>query len=172
MFSADLRFRAFGFLILFGLIGHFAQLVSDDRFWDAQSRTEMWISPGWHLEIHPVVSLAIAVLLLLAVLSGIVWRKRFLLGIVAVLYVLHFFSYPYRIRNHMTFVLATQVFLLLSLLVTRTFGTKSSELNNPPTVLIDRHICNGLALILVINYFFSGFHKLNKVFFSFVTVLS
>jgi hypothetical protein len=172
MFSAISRFRAFALLVLFGLIGHFAQLISEDRFWNAEYRTAMWISPGWHLEIHPVISLVIAVLLLCAVVSGIVFRKRFILGIVAVLYVLHFFSYPFRIRNHMTFMLATQGYLFLSLLVTRTLRTKASDLRNPSTALIDNQICNGLALILVINYFFAGFHKLNTAFLSFESSLS
>jgi hypothetical protein len=172
MFSAAPRFRTFALLVLFGLIGHFAQLISEDRFWDAEYRTAMWISPGWHLEMNPVISLAIAVLLVFAVFSGIVLRKRFILGIVAVFYILHFFSYPFRIRNHMTFMLATQGFLLVSLLVTRTLRTKANDLRHSSTALIDNQICTGLAWILVINYFFAGFHKLNTAFFSFDSSVS
>jgi hypothetical protein len=171
-FSAVSRFRAFALLILFGLIGHFAQLITEDRFWDAEYRAAMWISPGWHLDIHPLISLALAACLLSAVLAGLMVRKRVMLAIVAVLYILHFFSYPFRIRNHMTFMLATQGFLLLSLLVTRTERTKASELSQSTNVLIDNQICNGLAVILVINYFFAGFHKLNTAFLSFDSTVS
>jgi hypothetical protein len=166
-FSAVPRFRAFALLILFGLIGHFAQLVTEDRFWDAEYRAAMWISPGWHLDIHPLISLALAACLLCAVVAGLVVRKRVMSAIVALFYILHFFSYPFRIRNHMTFMLATQGFLLLSLLVTRTARTRASELSQSTNVLIDNHICNGLAVILLINYFFAGFHKLNTAFLSF-----
>jgi hypothetical protein len=172
MFSAVPRFRAFALLVLFGLVGHFAQLISEDRFWDAEYRTGMWISPGWHLEIHPVISLVIAVCLLGAVVGSMVLRTRLMLGVVAVLYVLHFFSYPFRIRNHMTFMLATQGFLLLSLMATRTLRAKASDLRNAAILQVDNQICGGLAAILIVNYFFAGFHKLNTAFFSFDPSLS
>src|SRR5262245_49642149 len=64
MVSPDSRLRAFSMLICFGLIGHICQLISEDRFWDPQARTAMWISPGWHLALHPLVPLTVGFALL------------------------------------------------------------------------------------------------------------
>jgi len=64
------------------------------------------------------------------------------------------------------------VFLLLSLLITGTYQGKRVELENSRTASIDNQICRGLALILLIDYFFAGFHKLNTAFLSFDANLS
>jgi hypothetical protein len=172
MISPDPRLRAFTVLILFGLIGHFCQLISEDKFWNAEYRADMWISPGWHLELHPVIPLVAAAGLLIAVLCGICFRSRAWLGAIGFLYICHFFTYPFRIRNHMTFMLTSLAFLSVSLLATDTIRSQGSELKNPRIARIDNQICIGLALILVINYFFAGFHKLNTAFLALDSALS
>jgi hypothetical protein len=164
MISKDARLQTFGLLLVPAFVGHAIQLLGEDTPWAAHAWARYWIEPGWHLHLSPWIPVGIAVCLAGAVVGLAIRRTRpWVLGI-AMLYALHYFTYPYRIRNHMTHVLATLSVVAGVWLIGWASRATDARGRGPHTRLVDRHAATGGALILVVTYFFAGFHKINGTF--------
>lgn len=166
----DYRMRAILVLLVPGFVGHTLQLTSEDTPWTWSAWHRYYTTPGWHLFLYPQVVLGIAVLLAVAVIGmGVTavrdqpvarfwsWRSsRLWAALVIVLYAAHYLTYPYRIRNHMSHMLASLGMLGLSWAVSAMNGVKGKS--------ADRLALWGIALITCITYFFAGLHKTNAAF--------
>lgn len=150
--SRDERVQAFCLLLVPAFVAHALQLLGEDTPWAPHAWSRYWFEPGWHLYLPPWVPAALAVALALAVLGLAVFRTRPWVVALAAIYVLHYLTYPYRIRNHMTLTLAGMLVIGGLFLIDR----------RPARA--DRHVATGLAAVLCITYFFAGFHKINANF--------
>jgi hypothetical protein len=158
--SPDLRVRAIALLLVPGFVGHFIQLAGEDSPWTDWAALRYWHTPGWHLELHPSVPIAIAAALVLAVIGLVVRRTRRWMVAIAILYAAHYLTYPYRIRNHMTHMLAElTIFGGISAIVWLS-GKK-------PSHSTERAAMNGMAAVLCVTYVSAALHKVNANFLAF-----
>jgi len=81
---------------------------------------------------------------------------------VTALYVAHYLTYPWRIRNHMTTMLSGLVVVALVMLAARARGALVAPRSSARRV--DAMAVRGLAAVIAVQYFFAGFHKLNPGF--------
>lgn len=159
---ADLRLRAYLLLLVPSMVGHTLQLTNEDEPWSPDSWDRAAITPGLHLFLSPWVPLVIAVGLAAATVALAMRpsRERFLAF--AGLYAAHYLTYPWRIRNHMTTMLGGLGVVALVWLVARASGA----LTAPPSQArrVDAMAVRGLGLVITVQYFFAGLHKLNPGF--------
>lgn len=167
----DPRLRAVMLLLVPGFVGHTLQLTAEDIPWDPSAWERYWWTPGWHLYLSPWVPVVLAVLLGLAVLAmgatALADRPHVRLElrsprrwalVVAGLYAAHYLTYPFRIRNHMSHMLASLGAVALVWLV-----LAATERRLDPR-RADRLALDGLAAITCVTYFYAGLHKLNLAF--------
>jgi len=164
--SKDLRLQAFGLLMVPAFIGHAIQLLGEDTPWAPHAWARYWTQPGWHLHLDPEIPSLIAVALAAAVIGLAVRRTRPWILAIVVLYWLHYLTYPYRIRNHMTHMFATLTMVGGVWLIAWASGAVDPRGRGPRPRLVDRYAVDGAALVLCITYFFAGFHKINADFLS------
>lgn len=158
MISEDRRVSAANLLLVVGLAGHAAELVVENPPW--QPWDERWVTPGWHRflpEVFPFVAAG-----LLAVCGVVLlWRRsRGAALAVAFAYALHHLTWPLRIRNHMSFLLAVYALeagVWLAAGLPRDLDQRRA---------VDRLLAGGLAGVLVVTYLAAGIHKLNAAFLS------
>jgi hypothetical protein len=168
----DPRLRLVMLFLVPGFVGHTIQLTAEDVPWDAGAWERYWWTPGWHLYVEPWMVAAIAVLLGLAVLGmggTAAWdaplrrvielrsARLWAIGVI-VLYAAHYLTYPYRIRNHMSHMLASTGVIGITWLV---LALREGRLDPRRA---DRLAMDGVALITCVTYFFAGLHKLNANF--------
>ena len=159
---SDGRVRAFAALMLPCFIGHAIQLLDEDKPWTELAARRYWITPGWHLHLPPAVPIALAGLLVLAVVAVAVRRDRASMLALFAAYAAHYFTYPFRIRNHMTTMLFGLGVLALVWGVARASGALREP--DPRARTVDRMAARGLAAVITVQYLFAGLHKLNPVF--------
>lgn len=161
---ADARLRTFAALLLPAFVGHTLQLLTEDLPWTELAERRFWVTPGWHLYLPPAAPLAIAVALAIAVVALAATRARSRAALLAliVLYAAHYLTYPWRIRNHMTTMLAGLGVIALVWIVARTGGALTAR--SPRAREVDGAAATGLAAVIVVQYFFAGLHKMNPVF--------
>ncbi|MFN9813599.1 MAG: hypothetical protein ACK6CU_28650 [Deltaproteobacteria bacterium] len=168
----DPRLRLVLGLLVPGFAGHALQLTAEDVPWDPSAWERYWWTPGWHVHLWPEAVVALAVALAVAVLAmgaaaardaphprlRDVRSPRLWLLVVAALYAVHYLTYPYRIRNHMSHMLASLgvVLLVWSILLWRRRSLEPRR--------ADRLALEGLATLTCVTYFFAGLHKLNLAF--------
>jgi hypothetical protein len=164
---ADVRLGAYLSLLVPSFVGHVLQIVSEDQPWAEWARERAYINAGWHLLLPEWVPWAIAMGLGLSVLglARALWlgrgvRPAFLA--LSALYAAHYLTYPWRIRNHMTTMLAGLGIVALTWSLARARGALVPGRAQARTV--DGAAVKGLGLVLAIQYFFAGLHKLNLGF--------
>ncbi|MCB9616135.1 MAG: hypothetical protein H6722_27170 [Sandaracinus sp.] len=170
--SADGRLRAIATLLPMALLGHTLQLLGEDTPWAPHAWARYWRTPGWHLHLPPWSIVAIAVSLVVATLGLAIRRTRPWLAAVIVTYAAHYLTYPYRIRNHMTLMLASLLALAIAWGIgaaTREGGRRLIDLRGrgPAARLVDRYAVRGVAAVLCVTYFYAGLHKTNEAFLAF-----
>ncbi|MBX7196586.1 MAG: hypothetical protein K1X94_31325 [Sandaracinaceae bacterium] len=168
----DPRLRLVALLLVPGFVGHALQLTAEDVPWDPAAWERYWWTPGWHLALSPWVPTILAVMLGLAVLAmgasaahdaphRQVWdarSPRLWLVVLAIVYAAHYLTYPYRIRNHMSHVLASVGVIAIVWLV---LAAREGRLDPRRA---DRLALEGLAVITCVTYFYAGLHKWNAAF--------
>ncbi len=159
---ADPRLWLYARLLVPAFVGHAVQLLAEDRPWEPAAMRRYWITPGWHLYLSPYVPLAIAALLALAVAWLALHPTRRSVLVVAALYATHYLTYPWRIRNHMTTMLAGLAVVSLVWLTARASGALTP--GRAEARRVDRLATTGLAAVITVTYFFAGLHKLNAHF--------
>lgn len=165
--SRDERLQVIGLLLVPAFVGHAIQLLAEDVPWADWAHARYFYTPGWHLLLPPLVPALIAVALAIAVLGLAVRRSRpWLLAVVA-LYFAHYLTYPYRIRNHMTHMLAELTMLGGVLVLARLLGAVDLRGRGPATLRVDRWAASGMASVVCITYAFAALHKINTRFTSF-----
>ena len=156
----DGRLRAIATLLPLGFVGHAIQLLGEDRPWTNLAEPRYHYTPGWHLALSPWVVVGLAVLLYVCVLGLMVRRNRFWLLATVSAYAAHYLTYPFRIRNHMTMMLASLVVIGGCFLVAgreARAGAKSSR-------VVERWAVRGVGIVLCITYTFAAVHKSNARF--------
>ncbi len=168
----DPRLVAIAALLPVGFVGHTIQLLSEDRPWDPAQWPRYDWTPGWHLALPPWLVVAFAVGLGVAVLglAVAVFRRgdphparlsdRTWLLATATFYFLHYLTYPFRIRNHMTLMFA----MLFVIAGCHVVAGRRSRTEEPRTRVLDRWIVRGVALVLALTYTFAALHKTNVRF--------
>ncbi len=168
----DPRLRLVLLFLVPGFVGHTIQLTAEDVPWDPSAWERYWWTPGWHLYLSPWLPVLIAVALGLAVLgmgAGAIRdtpharlldarSPRLWALLVAGLYAAHYLTYPFRIRNHMSHMLASLGAMALVWCV-----LLATERRLAPR-RADRLALDGIAAITCVTYFFAGLHKLNGAF--------
>lgn len=160
----DARMRLFSRLLLPGIVGHLLQLASEDAPWADWAEPRAWVTPGWHQYLPEWLPYVLLGALALAVMGLFVRpSKRWMLGVV-LLYVGHYVSWPFRIRNHMTHTL----FVLLAV-----GGALALSRSRPRDARgAERAAMTGVALVLCVTYAFAALHKVNAAFLSHDPALS
>ena len=154
--SRDERLQAIAILLIPGLVGHAIQLVGEDVPWADWARLRYFHTPGWHLLLPPVVPVLLAAGLAVSVIRLAVRRYRpWMLAIVA-LYAAHYLTYPYRIRNHMSLMLAELAMLAGVWWIGRGHGRRE----------VDAWAVRGMASVLCVTYASAALHKINTNFTS------
>lgn len=174
--ALDPRLRAVLVLLAPAFLGHAVQLAAEDARADAWER--YWTTPGWHLWLPPAMPLGIGVLLAVAVLAmslsalrdaprrrtrdarvGVaLGAPRAWLVVVTLLFIAHYVTFPFRIRNHMGHLLALLGGASLALAVLRL-----SRERVPPRPM-DALVLQSIVLMTCVTYAFAGLHKLNAAF--------
>lgn len=167
MIARDERLTAIALLLVPGFLGHFMQLAGEDHPWAAYARMRYWHTPGWHLYLPQWVPWTIAALLAGAVIGMAIRRTRPWMLAVIGLYVAHYVTYPYRIRNHMTHMLAELTMIGGVWIVGWLSGAVDLRGRGPRALRVDRWAANGVAAVLCVTYFFAALHKTNDRFLSF-----
>lgn len=167
MIARDERLRVIGLLLVPGLFGHTIQLLGEDVPWAPWAQLRYFNTPGWHLLLPPHVPALIAVGLAIAVIGLGVRRTRPWMLAVAGLYLAHYLTYPYRIRNHMTHMLAELTMLGGVWLLGWASGAVDLRGRGKHTLRVDRWAVTGMAAVTCITYFFAALHKVNSNFLSF-----
>ena len=165
--SRDPRVSAVCLLLVPGMIGHTLQLLGEDTPWTSAAYFRYFHTPGWHLWLSPWVPVAIAVGLALAVIGLAVRRTRpWMLALIA-LYLLHYLTYPYRIRNHMSHMLAELTMLGGVWVLGWALGATDLRGEGRHAPRVDAWAARGMAAVLCVTYFFAALHKMNAEFLSF-----
>ncbi|MFK8000773.1 MAG: hypothetical protein AB8H86_14330 [Polyangiales bacterium] len=155
--SPDGRLRFIALLLFPALIGHAIQLTGEDSPGTAMAMARYWTTPGWHLALPPWLVTGFALGLALTMVGLLLRRtRRWLLALIA-FYVAHYFTYPFRIRNHMSMMLASLVAVGGVIALGRIAGLKNRS-------FIDRYAIRGVAMVLVITYMSASLHKMNDGF--------
>lgn len=164
---ADLRLRAYICLLLPSLVGHALQIVSEDEPWTEAARDRAYVNAGWHLLLPEWVPWAIAAALGLAAIGlGVALardrgvRPAFLA--LTACYLAHYLTYPWRIRNHMTTMLAGLGVVALVWMVARARGALVPGRSRAR--IVDGAAVRGLGVVIAVQYFFAGLHKINAGF--------
>ncbi len=170
--SVDGRLRAIALLLPMALLGHTLQLLGEDTPWAPHAWARYWRTPGWHLYLPPWMVVAIAGALIVATLGLATRRTRPWLAAVIMTYAAHYLTYPYRIRNHMTLMLASLLAVAVAWGLGATLregGRRLIDLQGrgPGARLVDRQAVRGVAVVLCVTYFFAGLHKTNEGFLAF-----
>lgn len=155
MISKDRRLELWWWLLVPAMVGHFLQLCGEDVPWAPWAAARYYNTPGLHLALPPVVPYGIFVALAIAVLATLVWRRRRLAYAVLVLYLAHYLTWPFRIRNHMSHMF----FSVCALGGVWLLGRRDRE--------TDAVAVNGLAAVTCVTYAFAALHKMNAHFFAF-----
>ena len=170
----DTRLRIYALLLVPGFVGHTLQLTAEDVPWGTVARGRYFWTPGWHLMLSPWIPTILAFALIACVLGlGItafrnvestrlldIHAPRFWLACTALAYSAHYLTYPFRIRNHMSHMLASLGGVLVVWLAVRLGSrTKPSALR-----VYDDAALHVLAMVACVTYFFAGLHKLNWAF--------
>lgn len=171
MISPDRRLQAYGLLLVPAFMGHTLQLMGEDRPWEPHAWPRYWYQPGWHLFLPPWLIVAIAVALAGVVVGLAVRRTRPWLVALVVIYLAHYLTYPYRIRNHMSHMFFGLSMLGAVWLGGRLLGVRAPRDSRGETWWtavrdVDRFAVRGLAMVLCTTYFFAGLHKTNANFLS------
>lgn len=151
---SDARLRAIAILLPIGLVGHFIQLAGEDF---PRALERYYVTPGWHLFLPPYVPAAIASALACATIGLAYKRTPPWLAAVALFYAAHYLTYPFRIRNHMTLMLAELVVIAGVWLIGR----------RGPAARVDRWAMTGAAAVLCVTYASAALHKVNSEFLAF-----
>ncbi|MBZ0121803.1 MAG: hypothetical protein K8H88_32720 [Sandaracinaceae bacterium] len=162
--SKDARLRLMAMLLVPGLVGHTIQLLGEDTPWRDHAYWRYFNTPGWHLYLSPWVPVTLAVALWIAVLGMAMARRRPWLVAVIGLYVAHYLTYPYRIRNHMSHTLFELVMLGGCVLIGALGGAAPLRGGGPRSRLVDRYAVTGMAAVLCVTYLWAGLHKINANF--------
>lgn len=155
--SRDERVQAIAILLVPALVGHAIQLAGEDVPWADWARLRYFHTPGWHLLLPPEVPVLIAVGLAVATIGLAVRRSRPWMVAIIALYAAHYLTYPYRIRNHMTFMLAQLAMLAGVWWIGR--GARR--------IHVDGWAVRGMAAVLCVTYGSAALHKINTRFTSF-----
>ena len=159
---ADVRLRAYLALLVPCFIGHTLQLLNEDEPFRAESWARAAITPGWHLFLPAWVPAIVALGLLVSVVALAMRPSRASFFAVAGFYLLHYLTYPWRIRNHMTTMLGGLVVVSLVWLAARWLGALVPGRTSARRV--DGMAVRGLAWVITVQYFFAGLHKMNPGF--------
>ena len=151
----------FNLLMLPAFYAHSLQLMREDKPWLDDAFIKYWTTPGWHLYLSPWFILALAAAMWLCVLGLTAFRTRHWTIALWLMYLAHYMTYPYRIRNHMTTLLMGLTLQAVVLLIGWAIGAADLKGRGPHVERIDQWIARGLAGIIVIIYLSAGFHKLN-----------
>lgn len=165
--SRDERVHAICLLLIPGFVGHTIQLLSEDLPWAEWARLRYFHTPGWHLLLPPAVPALIAVALATAVIGLAVRRSRPWMLAIVLLYAAHYLTYPYRIRNHMTHMLAELTMLGGVWVIGALSRGVDLRGRGPRALAVDRWAARGMASVLCITYASAALHKLNDNFTSF-----
>lgn len=166
----DPRLRVVSCLLVPALLGHGLQIAVEDGGAGGWERAA-W-SPGWHQHVPPVVLVAVAVALVLGALATAfsAWRDapvhaepsshsaRTWAVLLAVLYAAHVVTFPFRVRNHMSHLLALLGAVALVSFVRHATG-RTLALRRSDALSLE-----AIALLTSVTYFFAGLHKLNASF--------
>lgn len=164
MIARDERLRAVSLLLVPAFVGHAIQLLAEDVPWEPWARLRYYYTPGWHLLLPPEVPVAIGVALAVALIGVAVRRTRPWVLAVVVLYATHYLTYPYRIRNHMTHMLAELTMLGGVWALGWLSGAVDLRGRGRHALRVDRWAASGMAVVLCITYFFAALHKVNRNF--------
>ncbi|HJL16890.1 MAG TPA: HTTM domain-containing protein [Sandaracinaceae bacterium LLY-WYZ-13_1] len=167
MIARDARLRVIALLLVPGFVGHFIQLASEDVPWAAWARMRYWNTPGWHLLLPMWVPAVIAAGLAIAVIGLAIRRTRPWMWAVVGLYLAHYLTYPYRIRNHMSHMAFEMTMLGGVWLLGRLSGASDWRGRGPAATKVDRWAVTGMGAVLCVTYVFAGLHKINDMFLSF-----
>lgn len=164
MLSHDGRLRTIAHLLPIAMIGHTIQLLGEDLPWTPRAALRYWTTPGWHLFLSPWVVAGIAVALAVATIGLALSRRRtWLLAFIA-LYIAHYLTYPFRIRNHMSAMLAALLAIGGVHLIGALSGAIDRHGRGPYARLCDRHACRAVAAMVVVTYGAAALHKMNAGF--------
>lgn len=155
--SEDGRLRFIALLLFPALIGHTIQLTGEDSPGTAMAMARYWTTPGWHLAIPPWLVTGFAVGLAASTVGLLLRRTRPWLLALVVFYIAHYFTYPFRIRNHMSMMLASLVAIGGAMAIGRLWRMRDRA-------LVDRYAIRGVAMVLVITYMSASLHKMNEGF--------
>lgn len=155
--SADGRLRFIALLLFPALIGHAIQLTGEDSPGTAMAMARYWTTPGWHLALPPWLVTGFAIGLAVSTLGLFLRRTRRWLIVLIAFYVAHYFTYPFRIRNHMSMMLASLMAVGGTIALGRLWRMKDKA-------LVDRYAVRGVAMVLVITYMSASLHKMNAGF--------
>lgn len=165
----DPRLRMVCCLLVPALMGHGLQIAVEDGGADGWERVA-W-SPGWHQHLHPMVLVVVASGLSISALATTIsaWRDapvdepssrsaRTWALLVTVLFAAHSLTFPFRVRNHMSHLLAVLGAVALVSSIRLATG-RSLTLRRADELSLE-----GVALVTLVTYFFAGLHKLNASF--------
>lgn len=164
--STDLRLQTFGLLLVPAFVAHVIQMLGEDRPWEPLALERYWYQPGWHLFLPPWVPAVIGVLLFSAVIGLAIRRRRNWLVAIIALYWMHYLTFPFRIRNHMSHMFFGLTMLGVVWITGWLSGAANLRGEGPRVRVVDAMAVKGLALVLCITYFFAGLHKINANFLS------
>lgn len=165
--SRDERLQAICALMGLGFVGHFIQLFGEDVPCRPWARLRYWNTPGWHLYLPEWVPWTILGALAVTIVMTAFRRTRpWVLATIA-LYAAHYLSYPFRIRNHMTTVLASLTMIGGCWLIGRASRAVDLRGRGPRARRVDRWAVTGVAVAITITYFYAGLHKANENFLAF-----
>jgi hypothetical protein len=158
MISVDRRLHAICLLLVVGLAGHGAEIVTENppfRPWDDAA-----ISPGWHDLLPGWLPVLAAGLLVATAAALLVLRSRGAALAVAITYVIHHLTWPLRVRNHMALLLAVYALLIIG------WAAAGWPRDRRQRSITDGLLVEGIAILLVLTYLSAAFHKLNTEFLS------
>lgn len=173
----DPRLRIYALMLVPGFLGHTLQLTAEDTPWTTIARGRYFWTPGWHQLLTPWIPLLIAIALIACVFAlGItsfrnpalarlrdVKGPRFWLLCTALLYSAHYLTYPFRIRNHMSHMLASLGGVLV-VWFAFWLGERNAKPSHERLAAYDDAALRVLALIACVTYFYAGLHKFNWAF--------
>ncbi len=164
---ADVRLRWYCALLVPCFVGHVLQIHSEDEPWAEWAWENALVNGGWHQLMPDWVPWAVAAALGVSIaLLGValLWRRheRVAFLTLTTFYFLHYVTYPWRIRNHMTTMLGGLVVVALVWGIAWAKGAFDGEATFGRRV--DRMAVKGLGVVIAIQYFFAGLHKINAGF--------
>lgn len=173
----DPRLRVYALLLVPGFVGHTLQLTAEDTPWNSVAYGRYFWTPGWHQALSPWVPTLIAFALIGCVLGlGLsalrnpvttrvfAWKSpRFWLLCTALAYSAHYLTYPFRIRNHMSHMLASLGGVLVVWLAFW-LGERKERARTHDLLGYDDAALRILALMTCVTYFYAGLHKFNWAF--------